>query len=655
MFDSNGNPTALAFITDVDLAAGITAPSVQDEFAETGFRTTDSDADGVVDTIAVLWDVSTVLAEEDVSVLALVDDKVLKYGPYTIHCFEPNSGEIDFYAGDVGKYDVSLYLIGSDSELQDSAFLEVPLGISGFNDNYADSALDRDGDGKYDVLAVDVGINVIRSGHYTILGSLYDEEGNLVSTTSSSCQCAEGARTLQLLFDGQEIHSSGLNGPYVLRYLELYEYGRKLIGHRDQPYVTATYDFAEFEASPAVVNCSLITPSEILLYDAFNVTMTINNPSSHILTSLGASLTLASEFDTRDPALVNVGDLEPGQTKQVSWIVEGVNPGYGEIAVSITSPDIEDVSATSGVIVAHFSLTESTSKYVYVQGDNVVMVTSLTNDNPEICYLDLLADVAVQGPSIEERHSIPINYITSLETRNFALTWDSAGQSPGDYTVTAKILDESRVLSETSTSFVLLSSNQPPIADAGPDQKVFAIPPATTAMVTLDGSASHDPDGDPLTYNWTWDGNIAHGVSPTVELPLGATTITLVVNDGTVDSEPDTVDVTVLLQATIDFDPDVLSLRSTDKYVTVYIELPPGFDVGQIDISRIRLNNTIPALAKPTQVGNYDRDDTPDLMVKFSRSALKSLLTPGSQVITITGQVAEIGFEGTDTIRVIGS
>jgi len=66
------------------------------------------------------------------------------------------------------------------------------------------------------------------------------------------------------------------------------------------------------------------------------------------------------------------------------------------------------------------------------------------------------------------------------------------------------------------------------------------------AKVALDGSGSYDPDGDPLTYEWSWDGNTAQGVNPTMELPLGITTITLVVNDGELDSEPDTVDVTVL-------------------------------------------------------------------------------------------------------------
>ncbi len=38
------------------------------------------------------------------------------------------------------------------------------------------------------------------------------------------------------------------------------------------------------------------------------------------------------------------------------------------------------------------------------------------------------------------------------------------------------------------------------------------------------------------------------GVNPTVTLPLGTFTITLVVNDGQVDSAPDTVDITVAVR-----------------------------------------------------------------------------------------------------------
>lgn len=85
--------------------------------------------------------------------------------------------------------------------------------------------------------------------------------------------------------------------------------------------------------------------------------------------------------------------------------------------------------------------------------------------------------------------------------------------------------------------------NNPPVADAGSDQTVEA---NTTggANVNLDGTGSHDPEGDPLTYDWSWSGGSASGPTPAVYLPLGMTTVTLTVDDG-IYTDTDTVDVTV--------------------------------------------------------------------------------------------------------------
>lgn len=91
----------------------------------------------------------------------------------------------------------------------------------------------------------------------------------------------------------------------------------------------------------------------------------------------------------------------------------------------------------------------------------------------------------------------------------------------------------------------LISYNAPPVANAGPDQTVEQDSYAG-ASVTLDGSGSTD-DGqiEPLTYTWTWTGGSATGVSPTVVLPLGATTVALTVYDGEF-SDTDTVDIAVV-------------------------------------------------------------------------------------------------------------
>jgi len=103
----------------------------------------------------------------------------------------------------------------------------------------------------------------------------------------------------------------------------------------------------------------------------------------------------------------------------------------------------------------------------------------------------------------------------------------------------------------------------------------------------------------------------------------------------------------------VDFKPDVLNLKDKGKWVTVYIELPEGYSVNEIDVSSIRLNGTIQAKLHPTKVGDYDKDGVKDLMVKFNRKTVKSILSIGTQTITITGTVSGIPFQGTDTIKVI--
>ena len=127
----------------------------------------------------------------------------------------------------------------------------------------------------------------------------------------------------------------------------------------------------------------------------------------------------------------------------------------------------------------------------------------------------------------------------------------------------------------------------------------------------------------------------------------------------------------MIITATVDIDPDTLNLKSNGAFVTAYVELPDGYNVADIALDTVCLDG-IQAITDPqydfvtdpnAYLVDHDGDGILERMVKFDRDTVRDALTgmpdceEGNKFydlpLIVTGKVAGILFEGTDTILVL--
>ncbi len=120
------------------------------------------------------------------------------------------------------------------------------------------------------------------------------------------------------------------------------------------------------------------------------------------------------------------------------------------------------------------------------------------------------------------------------------------------------------------------------------------------------------------------------------------------------------------INATVEINPETLDVKSNEDFVTTFIELPQGYDVQDIRLETIRLED-IEAITDPAYgfvrnpkayLVDRDKDGILERLVKFDRQTLIDYLetrgiSDGEVTLTITGKVGEQSFEGKDSIRII--
>jgi hypothetical protein len=184
--------------------------------------------------------------------------------------------------------------------------------------------------------------------------------------------------------------------------------------------------------------------------------------------------------------------------------------------------------------------------------------------------------------------------------------------------------------------------NAPPTADPGED-RTLECDGNGQAETVLDGSASSDPDGDPLTCQWSSATCTIADPSACVtnaSCPLGANVATLVVNDGQADSSP--ADVAITVEDTTP--PEILAVSADPSVLW-----PPNHKMVSVEVTidAIDLCDSAPPVCEVVSVDSNEPpgDNGPDAVI----TGPTSLMLRAERLGKGDGRVYTIGVQCTDT------
>ena len=265
---------------------------------------------------------------------------------------------------DPGYYGIIVVASGSTTSghsftRSDSLEVSVSVSTSQLNDSYADHGVDTDGNGLYNQLVIEVGVDVSTDGEYALSGSLVDSSGIVIEQTSTQASLVGGSQIMSLVFDGNLIGQHYVDGPYYLKDLSLADemgVGPVLLDHRADAYTTSFYAYTEFERP------------EILL--------TGNNSDTGVDTDgdgLYDYLAVALEFDVVSPGTYDINArLVDSNGDEIVWATTSANfSSTGVVQLQFDGLAIREHGIDGPYVVTDLSIFQSTGGAASATFDDV--------------------------------------------------------------------------------------------------------------------------------------------------------------------------------------------------------------------------------------------------------------------------------------------
>ena len=248
--------------------------------------------------------------------------------------------------------------------------------------------------------------------------------------------------------------------------------------------------------------------------------------------------------------------------------------------------------------------------------------------------------------------------------------------SAGTYTCSVTVSDGQASVTQSFLIIVLPAGNRCPTASPGGPYSGLA-----GVQVNFDGTASADPDGNPLTYAWDFDaadGITVDAVGVTVShsyTAAGTYTVTLTVTDNG-DGNPDqicsrsattTATIAPACDATIFNGYDTIRLGSGKPFWFAYVQPATGcYNNSDVVISSFVMKyagRQISASGKTAIGGDKSGDGIQEIKISFSKDDLRTLFTGtglanGHNIVTVTLEASLAGggkLSGTTQLDVVNN